>query len=200
MLIGLPSQTNPSAEAHQHLPRSTQKTSIVEQPIQRSGFIVHERSCTLSFQAVNRLNTPVHPPERVTGPAELHHSDGRYPGRRPWQQIGFQKTRLRGLAKNRFKINVMAALTAKSVPDAASVTRIRLRMGMVCLNTSIDAFQWASCAHLQPRVSAAASKPRSRIQSASSTCSARRVLTSFCSLRLCSISGRSATPFQSKPI
>ena len=27
------------------------------------------------------------------------------------QQFGFQKTRLRGLAKNRFKINVMAALT-----------------------------------------------------------------------------------------
>ena len=27
------------------------------------------------------------------------------------QQFGFQKTRLRGLAKNRCKINVMAALT-----------------------------------------------------------------------------------------
>ena len=32
-------------------------------------------------------------------------------GRRPKQQFGFQKTRLRGLAKNRCKINVLAALT-----------------------------------------------------------------------------------------
>jgi IS5 family transposase len=27
------------------------------------------------------------------------------------QQFGFQKTKLRGIAKNRFKMNVMAALT-----------------------------------------------------------------------------------------
>ncbi len=26
------------------------------------------------------LTAPVHPPERVTGPPELHHSEGRYPG------------------------------------------------------------------------------------------------------------------------
>jgi len=25
------------------------------------------------------LTAPVHPPERVTGPPELHHSEGRYP-------------------------------------------------------------------------------------------------------------------------
>jgi hypothetical protein len=27
------------------------------------------------------LTAPVHPPERVTGPPELHHSEGRYPHR-----------------------------------------------------------------------------------------------------------------------
>jgi hypothetical protein len=25
------------------------------------------------------LTAPIHPPERVTGPPELHHSEGRYP-------------------------------------------------------------------------------------------------------------------------
>ncbi|MFM7754826.1 MAG: hypothetical protein ACKO58_10615 [Cyanobium sp.] len=40
------------AEAHQRLPRSTQNTSIAVLPIQRSGIIVDERSCAISFQAV----------------------------------------------------------------------------------------------------------------------------------------------------
>lgn len=30
------------------------------------------------------LTAPVHPPKRVTGPPELHHSEGRYPPRQPW--------------------------------------------------------------------------------------------------------------------
>jgi putative transposase len=52
MVICLPSQTNPSAEPHQLLPRSTQNTLIAELPIQRSGFTMDERSCSVSFQAV----------------------------------------------------------------------------------------------------------------------------------------------------
>jgi IS5 family transposase len=36
-------------------------------------------------------------------------------GRRPWQQFGFQKIRLRGMAKNRCEINVLAALTNLSL-------------------------------------------------------------------------------------
>jgi hypothetical protein len=52
MLIPPPSQHSAPAEAHQRLSRSTQNTSIVELPVQRSGFILDERSCTVSFQAV----------------------------------------------------------------------------------------------------------------------------------------------------
>jgi len=52
MLIRPPSRQQSPAEAHQLLPRSTQNTSITELPIQRSGFIVDERSCAISFQAV----------------------------------------------------------------------------------------------------------------------------------------------------
>ena len=40
------------AEAHQLLPLSTQNTSIAELAIQRSGFIVDERSYAISFQGV----------------------------------------------------------------------------------------------------------------------------------------------------
>jgi hypothetical protein len=83
MLIRPPSRQSAPAEAHQLLPRSTQNTSIAELPIQRSGFIVDERSCAISFQAVNPLTAPVHPPERVTGPPELHHSEGRYLSHEP---------------------------------------------------------------------------------------------------------------------
>lgn len=44
--------------------------------------------------------------------AKAHiHSKVEHPFRVIKQQFGFQKTRLRGLAKNRCKINVMAALT-----------------------------------------------------------------------------------------
>ena len=51
MLIRPPSRQQAPAEAHRLLPRSTQKTSIAELPIQQSGFIVDERSCAISFQA-----------------------------------------------------------------------------------------------------------------------------------------------------
>jgi len=44
--------------------------------------------------------------------AKAHiHAKVEYPFRVIKQQFGFQKTRLRGLAKNRCKINVMTALT-----------------------------------------------------------------------------------------
>ncbi len=44
-------------------------------------------------------------------PAKAHiRSKVEYPSRVIKQQFGFQKTRLRGLAKNRCKINVVAAL------------------------------------------------------------------------------------------
>jgi hypothetical protein len=49
MVIRLLSQTNPSAERQQLLPRSTQNTSIAELPIQRLRFIADERSCAFSF-------------------------------------------------------------------------------------------------------------------------------------------------------
>jgi hypothetical protein len=52
MQIRTPSRLQPSAEAHQLLPRSTQNTSIAELPIQRSGFIMDQWSCAISFQAV----------------------------------------------------------------------------------------------------------------------------------------------------
>jgi hypothetical protein len=52
MLIRLPSRQQSPAEAQQILPRSTQNTSIAELQIQRSGFIVDERNCAISFQAV----------------------------------------------------------------------------------------------------------------------------------------------------
>jgi hypothetical protein len=46
------------------------------------------------------LTAPVHPPIRVTGPPELHHSKGRYPGRgclsfrcRKWRRFGCRLTR-----------------------------------------------------------------------------------------------------------
>jgi hypothetical protein len=39
------------------------------------------------------LTAPVHPPERVTGPPELHHSEGRYP-------IDSRTTRHEGYAKS----------------------------------------------------------------------------------------------------
>ena len=34
------------------------------------------------------LTAPVHPPERVTGPLELHHSEGRYPVLLPPAVVG----------------------------------------------------------------------------------------------------------------
>ena len=46
-----PSRQQAPAEPQHLLPRSTQNTSIAELPIQRSGLIVDERSCTISFQA-----------------------------------------------------------------------------------------------------------------------------------------------------
>jgi hypothetical protein len=52
MLIRPPSRQQAPAEPQHLLPRSTQNISIAELPIQRSGFIVDERSCAVSFQAV----------------------------------------------------------------------------------------------------------------------------------------------------
>ena len=42
---------------------------------------VHNGETELSIQlpSSHPLTAPVHPPERVTGPPELHHSEGRYP-------------------------------------------------------------------------------------------------------------------------
>ena len=42
---------------------------------------VHNGETELSIQlpSSHPLTAPVHPPERVTGPPELHHSKGRYP-------------------------------------------------------------------------------------------------------------------------
>jgi hypothetical protein len=54
MLIRLPSRQQPSAEAHQLLPRCTKNTSMAELPIQRSGFIVNPLSSAIYFQAVIR--------------------------------------------------------------------------------------------------------------------------------------------------
>ena len=42
---------------------------------------VHNGETELRIQlpSSHPLTAPVHPPERVTGPLELHHSEGRYP-------------------------------------------------------------------------------------------------------------------------
>jgi len=57
-------------------------------------------------------NTPEGRLQDLTEAAKAHiRSKVEHPFRVIKQQFGFQKTRLRGLAKNRCKINVLAALT-----------------------------------------------------------------------------------------
>ena len=52
MVIRHSRQKQPSAETAQLLPRSTRFASVAELHIQRSGFILDQWSCAISFQAV----------------------------------------------------------------------------------------------------------------------------------------------------
>jgi len=62
-----------------------------------------------------RRDLPDNPKGRMQDPIETARAHARSKDELPFwvikQQFGFQKTRLRGLAKNRYKTNVMAALT-----------------------------------------------------------------------------------------
>jgi IS5 family transposase len=64
---------------------------------------------------VKRRALPDTPEERLQDLIETAkiciRSKGEHPFRVIKQQFGFQKTKLRGLSKNRFKINVLAALS-----------------------------------------------------------------------------------------
>ena len=76
-----------------------------------------ERSCAISFQAVNPLTAPVHPPERVTGPPELHHSEGRY----PFHAFNFDKYARRYLGGYCFRFNRRFSLAAMTERIANAV-------------------------------------------------------------------------------
>jgi hypothetical protein len=64
------------------------------------------------------LTAPVHPPERVTGPPELHHSEGRYP-------IEVIESALLTLGQNTTRITVLA-LNASRNPEQSVRVRALL--------------------------------------------------------------------------